>query len=257
MIKAAIFDYGDTLVRHRIPFEDILPKAVRANYRFFSKAGLKTSFEEFSAVNRDVFAEFSEVEANQDRDIPDARKYDELVRRLFPTRPRAWRSKIAGSANKRFHDFGARYRQVAKGAKATLEELESMGLKMAVLSNHSDQQALVRSLKQFELNSYFARIYSSSQLGARKPNRRAFAKCLAALRVRADQTVFVGDSLRKDVAGAKACGMVTIFVDQGTKHENLDGIQSPDFTVTTLSKIPRIIRRLNTPSFEGFPAEAQ
>ena len=245
MIRAAIFDYGDTLVCHRVPFETILPRAIRANYHFFTKAGLKLTFEEFGGLNESVFAEFAKTEAKEDRDIPDAVKYDKLVVRLFPEKSEAWRRRIADSANRRFHDFGAKYRRMGRGARASLEELKSMGLKMAVLSNHSDQQALERSLKQLKLDSYFLRIFSSSQLGVRKPDQRAFTKCLASLRVRADQTAFVGDSPRNDVAGAKASGMVTIFVDRGARPKVIDEVTPPDFTVTTLSEVPEIIRQLN------------
>ncbi|MDG6909568.1 MAG: HAD family hydrolase [Nitrososphaerota archaeon] len=246
MIRAAVFDYGDTLVHHRIPFAAILPGAVRAAYLVFAEAGFESTFEEFRSVNDSVFAGFAEAEAREDRDIPDTTKYNELARRLFPAKPVAWRRMIANSANREFHDFGAKYRLVGRGARSSLEELKSMGLKMAVLSNHSDQGALERGLKQFELDSYFFRVFSSSELGVRKPDPRAFAKCIASLRVRADKTVFVGDSLKNDIAGAKACGMTAVFVDHETNQDVPSGAPTPDFSVTTLSGIPGIIRRLNS-----------
>lgn len=247
MIRAAIFDYGNTLVCHRVPFDAILPKAVRANYRFFKKMGMRSTFEEFRGVNETVFSNFARAEAKENRDIPDLAKYTELVRRLFPSKPKTWRQRTAARANRGFHDFAAKYRQAGKGAKSTLEELKAMGLKMAVLSNHSDQGALERSLRQFRLDSYFVRIFSSSQIGVRKPDPMAFAKCLDSLALRGNQTVFVGDSPRNDAAGAKACGMVTILVDTETNREGFDELAPPDFRVTTLSEIPGIVNQLNSP----------
>lgn len=244
MIRAAIFDYGDTLVCHSVPYEAILRRAIRANYRFFTKAGYESTFEEFRGVNETVFAEFAEVEAKENRDIPDTVKYNGFVAGLFPAKPRVWRERLAERANRGFHDFGARYRRAGTGAMSSLKKLKSMGLKMVVLSNHSDQGALERSLKQFKLDSYFLRVYSSSQLGVRKPDPRAFAKCLGSLRARANQTVFVGDSPRNDIAGARACGMMTILVNRGARREHPE-VLPPDFTVTRLTEIPRIIGRLN------------
>jgi putative hydrolase of the HAD superfamily len=245
LIKGAIFDYGDTLVRHSVPFEVVLPVAVRTTYSLFAQAGLETTFEEYEAIDRRIFGMFAEVEGKENRDIPDAAKYGELIRRLFPTRSKAWRSRMATMASRRFYEVGARYRRVGRGAKPSLDKLKSMGLRMVVLSNHSSQEALVQSLRHFKLHSYFLRIYSSSELGVRKPDPKAFTKCLSVLRTRAEETVVVGDSLKNDIAGAKACGMRSVLVDWESTAEIPGGLPAPDFRVATLETIPKVVRQLN------------
>ena len=245
MIRTVIFDYGDTLVRHSVPFEILRPKAIYAIYSYFVSMGLESTFDRYNAINSSVFEAFAEIEARENRDIPDAVKYEDLVGRLFPSRSMAWRHRMARTAVRKFYEVGARYRKVARGAKPCLDELKSMGLKMAVLSNHSDQQALEHSLAQFRLESYFLRVFSSSELGVRKPDSRIFAKCLAALRTRADQTILVGDSLKNDAEGAAACGMKTILVEW-EKSEHLQCSDAPDFKVDTLAAIPKIVRKLNS-----------
>lgn len=251
MIKAAIFDYGDTLVCPRASGERILSRALHASYSVLKHAGLQVPFEEFESVDESVFETFAEVEAQEDRDIPDIIKYQELVGTFFPTKSDAWRRRVANHANTAFWDAVARNHHVARGARRSLEELKSMGLKMAVLSNHHNHRALVGHLKQLDLDRYFSCIYSSDQLGVRKPNPKAFAKCLSTTRVGAAEAIFIGDSLKNDITGAGACGMKTTLVDSESEGRSEPGkgpveLAIPDFKVSKLEEVPGIIRRLNT-----------
>jgi putative hydrolase of the HAD superfamily len=57
----------------------------------------------------------------------------------------------------------------------------------------------------------------------RKPDPRLFAAALAALGVRADQAVYVGNDMYHDVFGAQQAGMRAIFrPTQFGKHEHAD-----------------------------------
>jgi HAD superfamily hydrolase (TIGR01509 family) len=243
LIKAAIFDYGETLVLPKAPDQLVAPKAMLAAYGVFVRAGLKVTFEDFLATDMEVFGRWAQIEEKEDRDIPDVIKYNDLAKFLFPGRSEAWRRRVAGQANTWFWDVVAMNYSLAKGADRVLEDLRSMNIKMAVLSNHHSHKALVKHLKQVDLNRYFVRIFSSAQLGVRKPDRSAFEKCTSALRVRNDEAVFVGDSIRHDISGAKACGMKTVLIRK--RAAGLSEQSGADFTVTKLEEIPRIIRRLN------------
>ena len=82
MITGAIFDYGGTLVSQRVPFELMLPKAIRATYRTFAREGLKSAFEEFAALDRSVFRKFTEAESMEAIDIPDVQVIRARLERL-------------------------------------------------------------------------------------------------------------------------------------------------------------------------------
>jgi HAD superfamily hydrolase (TIGR01662 family) len=257
LIRAAIFDYGETLVWPKDRDGITVPRAMRASYAAFAQAGLKMAFAEFAAIDMSVFKEYGQLEAKENRDIPDIIKYHELAGRLFPAKSEARRKRIARQANMAFWDVVARNYSAIEGARTSLSRLESMGLKMAVLSNHHSQQALVEHLKHLELDRYFQRIFSSARLGVRKPDPRAFEKCLSALRVGGDETVFVGDSIKNDMAGAKACGMRTILFEREPKRADPSVGKGKgrtqlkatfaDFTVGRLEDVPQIIGRLNEP----------
>jgi HAD superfamily hydrolase (TIGR01509 family) len=58
----------------------------------------------------------------------------------------------------------------------------------------------------------------SSDLGAVKPSAKPFLHALTALGLPAERVVFVGDSLARDMAPAKALGMRTVWVGTGDDH---------------------------------------
>jgi HAD superfamily hydrolase (TIGR01509 family) len=250
LIRAAIFDYGETLVFPGAPDQQIVPQATLAAFGVFVRAGLKTTFEDFLVIDLSIFGKWGKIESRENRDIPDIIKYHELVGRLFPAHSGTWRRRVASQANVWFWDVVARNYRLAKGAGRALDRLESMGLQMAVLSNHRSHRALVKHLKQLGLDRYFDRIFSSAQLGVRKPDPRAFEKCLSAFRVKGEETVFIGDSIKNDIVGAKACGMKAVLLEAETKGKGSRELHStrepsPDFVVSTLSEVPMIVRRLN------------
>lgn len=55
----------------------------------------------------------------------------------------------------------------------------------------------------------------SAVVGAQKPDPRIFTAALVAVGVRPDEAVFVGDSLPRDMAGAKAMGIPHVWLSSG------------------------------------------
>ncbi len=220
-----------------------------ASYRVLARAGLSVPFEEFVTINESIFRKFAQVEAAEDRDIPDIVKYREIVGTLFPARSEEWHRRVAGQADRAFWKVVIGNFVPDESAGRSLKELKSMGLRMAVLSNHHNHRALIQHLRHLGLNRYFLHIFSSDQLGVRKPDPRAFGRCLSALKVSSEEAIFIGDSLEKDIAGAKACGMKTILVEGESPRQNdpqgRPGASSADFTIRRLAEVPGIVRILN------------
>ena len=60
--------------------------------------------------------------------------------------------------------------------------------------------------------SYFATLVDSARVGCRKPDPAIFRHALAALDVAPEAALFVGDSLRRDMLGARGIGMPHVWV---------------------------------------------
>src|SRR5207245_8160821 len=71
---------------------------------------------------------------------------------------------------------------------------------------------LTRVCEDAGLRSYFSVLVDSAQLGCEKPDPRIFQHALQALGVPASAATFVGDSLPRDMAGARGVGMRHIWL---------------------------------------------
>ena len=70
------------------------------------------------------------------------------------------------------------------------------------------------------MTEYFDPIVVSGDHGFRKPDRRLFQLALDGMGVTAEQTLYVGNDMHRDIYGAREIGMGTVMFDsdQGTKH---------------------------------------
>ena len=240
MIKAVVFDYGGTLVQGSKPWDIVRPRALRSSYHFFRRQRLRMTYDEYLAVNEDVFGRYAELEAAEGRDIPDRTKYLELVDRLFPgvskTRSRA----LATGGNDAFWLVANKNFELRDNTKECLNELEAMGVKLGLISNHHDGASLMRSLRRYRIAPRFNPIVVSEKVSVRKPDPAIFRLCLSAMGVRPKEAIYVGDVPEFDVAGAKATGMSSILIGGW----GADGPE-PDYAVKGMDEIPPIVAGLN------------
>ena len=103
------------------------------------------------------------------------------------------------------------------------------------------QSAYARGeLHKVGLLGYFDPIVVSGDHGYRKPDRRLFQSALDEMEVAAENVLYVGNDMHRDIFGAQEAGMKTVMFDsdQGTKAY-LDCM--PDYTVTDFRDLLRIL----------------
>jgi len=72
------------------------------------------------------------------------------------------------------------------------------------------------------LAEYFDTILISQEVGISKPDRRIFQMALAKLKVKAEETLFVGDNLEGDIAGCQSAGIKGIWINPWDLSNNTD-----------------------------------
>jgi putative hydrolase of the HAD superfamily len=97
-----------------------------------------------------------------------------------------------------------------EGAGDALAALERRGLALGVVSNLD--QRLPGILAGLGLARHLRAIVLPARAGAAKPDPRIFAHALAELGVGAGETLFVGDDSARDLAGARAAGLLACDV---------------------------------------------
>ena len=114
----------------------------------------------------------------------------------------------------------------------------SRDYKLGIVSNFYGNMDAV--LKSEGLARFFGAVADSRAVGAEKPDAAIFNYALSRLGARPQEAVMVGDSVKRDMAGAKNLGMAAILV--------WGGRQSPppaEFNpIETLPQLPEAIRSL-------------
>jgi putative hydrolase of the HAD superfamily len=186
-IKAVTFDAGGTLIE---PWPSvgavyaevarefgITCSAERLTSQFKDAWTLQTAFrytrEEWAAMVRHSFAGVADVSD---------RLFDAIYERF--SEPRSW--------------------LIYDDVIPTLQKLEEVGVKLAVVSNWDER--LEPLLEQLGLATYFDVIVVSSLVGAHKPDERIFHRAAAELALSPEKILHVGDSWREDVEGARGAG---------------------------------------------------
>ena len=107
--------------------------------------------------------------------------------------------------------------QPRDGVLSTLSELRRRGLRLGLVSNCTEDVALVWG--ESALASSFDAVVFSATAGCVKPDRRIYELAAQALSVEPETCIFVGDGANDEIPGAAAAGMrAVLFERNGDEH---------------------------------------
>lgn len=130
----------------------------------------------------------------------------------------------------------------------TLVELIKRGLRLAVLSDAPAMQAWQR-LHQLALAHFFDHVITFDDTGERKPSPAPFQKAMVLLGMPAEELLMVGDWPERDMRGASALGMRTVFARYGDTFNTVRS--GADFEIDDLIELLDIVENLNRADAEG------
>jgi putative hydrolase of the HAD superfamily len=128
-------------------------------------------------------------------------------------------------------------------ALEVLPQLHARGIALGLVTNSSYPMSYRdRELEAVGLLDLFPTCrLSAVDVGYLKPHRAIFDRALDSLSVRAEEAVFVGDSLHSDVRGAQGAGMFGVWrlrhPDQTAEGSDV----VPDGTILTLHELPPLL----------------
>ena len=240
MLRAVLFDWGDTLMDFRYD-EELMDAAFRAGLEALGRDDLAPADEvrehfrehfeplfwvpgtieeiEYPGLIRQALAHFG-VEPS-----------DEELARFLEAEHAAWQpARVLGATT-----------------HALLESLRSRGMRLGLVSNAFDPGWLLhRDLEQMGIAERIDHAVFSSEVGKRKPHPEIFERALEALGVAAEESLFVGDRLYEDVRGAGEVGMTTVQALWFRADEHPDGGE-PDHQAFTQMDVLNIADRLLAP----------
>lgn len=132
-------------------------------------------------------------------------------------------------------------------AVAVLQSVQDMGLRIGLISNTGMTPGTTfrTYLANTGMLDYFDTLTFSDEVKMSKPGKEIFLLTLRCLDAAPEQTVHIGDSIRNDVAGAKKCGLRTVWITGFSERDDpTDPATEPDETVNGLGAVVPAIERL-------------
>ncbi len=219
-VKAIIFDLDNTL----IDFTKMKKEATEAAIEAMIDAGLKIEKKKALRMINRLYEKYG---------IEYQKVFDKLL----------W--KIVGKVDKKILAAGVvAYRRVKEGyvepypnVIPTLIELIRRGYKLGIISDAPAFQAWSR-LAGMKLMHFFDFVIAFEETKRRKPNQLPFKLAVKKLKLKPNEIMMVGDDPRRDIAGAKKIGMVTVLAKYGQVFK---ARVKPDFEINDISELLKIL----------------
>ncbi len=244
-IRAVIFDMGGTL--EEIYYDDALRlEATRGLKRILGEHGLDKGYA-LEPLYRMVDAgmkKYGEWREETERELPASRIWSDyaLVDKDLP------RDQVAaiGEDLALYYDLHYYGRRLRPEARELLKGLSERRVRLGVISNVYSRRAVPINLARYELDHYFDAVVTSAAFGWRKPNPSIFLETARQMQLSPGECAYVGDTVSRDVAGARRSGyglaiQIKSFLTEKSDTER--DTESPDAIITDLRQVSDIITR--------------
>jgi HAD superfamily hydrolase (TIGR01549 family) len=234
MIDTVIFDLGGTLLR------DDTPDMEAGMRRLHEAAGgnQHPSAEEFLEAFQALWKEMLPSRDKNDLELH-AWSIMRLLFEMVGMRPNLSMLEL----EREFFDAAIHFK-IESGAIETLSALKDRGCKVGLLSNTLfSEEVLHEQLEHFGMRRFFDSYVISSAYGIRKPNPAIFKVALQHLHSQPEQSLYIGDTPRFDIAGANRSGMVSVWYNP--KGEEEPASPKPQHVIGRLEDIMYLLELLN------------
>jgi putative hydrolase of the HAD superfamily len=248
MLKALIFDMGGTLeeVVHKPEYN---LSCGRALLSYLKRHGMSIPLEaeEFMDRLEERYRSYRKWGTEQKRELPPFELWSQWFLRDLDYKPDRLEVIADQLANLWERNFYRRF--LRPEAPAMLEALSAQGLRLGLISNTSSHSQVIEILYRYGIRHYFTCIYLSVSSGFRKPHPELFLAAALDLEALPEECIYVGDTISRDVRGARKAGyrgtirinsMLTEGADGGPSQEK----EEADYLITSLDEIPGIVSEI-------------
>lgn len=238
-IRAVVFDLGGTL--EEIHYDErSRQEAARGLQALLSRHGLNPglALPDLQAAVEMGFAGYQRWREQTMIELPPERVWIEYVFRhqdLMPDRLAAAAEDLTFYYENHFYT-----RTLRSEASAVLAELRGRGFHLAIISNIISRTLVPHNLALYGVDHFFNPIVTSAGLGLRKPDPRIFLETARLLGLRPAACAYVGDTVSRDVTGARGAGygmaiQIRSFLTDKSDRETETEV--PDAVVCDLAEV--------------------
>jgi putative hydrolase of the HAD superfamily len=242
-IKGVFFDYGGVL-ENIFPDEASYNRGISIIRGIVDKIGIAITEKDLaSAAKRGIAAYESWYRKNDYRELQNEELWTCFVLKAWcDTDEEICRAVegVAENLSSIFEYYLYRHRP-RRDLVRVVRTLYQNQYTLAIVSNTISRTLIPERLKRFGIDRYFTTVILSSVTGYRKPSGQIFSEALRYTGLKADQCMYIGDTLSRDVGGSHAAGFAkTVLLPSGltaSKDKNYRGNVTPDHTVESLIQI--------------------
>ncbi len=231
-LRALLFDLGGTLTTRDVEDRVVDEAALSSLMYYLASKGIEISEEDF--LTR-YWAHYHMIHDLRERfmiEIPMSIWLGGFVYRSFPKVA----NEILNTIEATIVNSRVKSAILFTETVSVLEELQSKYL-LGVVTNTSSDQVARQILRSLRLNRFFECVITSAEFGVRKPYPGIFLCALRELYAKAEDAMFIGDSLKYDIVGAKMSHIKSCFINhKGVKPPR--GSAQPDLIVENLAELP-------------------
>jgi putative hydrolase of the HAD superfamily len=125
--------------------------------------------------------------------------------------------------------------------KPTLSRLRKKGYKLAIISDAPAIKAWVR-LVAMDMDSLFDVVVTFDDTKRRKPHYLPFKNVLEKLKLGPREVMMVGDNIKRDIVGARALGIKTVFARYGLVGKPRKAVKA-DFQIDKIEDLLKIMNK--------------
>jgi putative hydrolase of the HAD superfamily len=249
MLKAVLFDMGGTLEDVAHTPECNLPCGEKIlSYLSSHNIFLDSGPEEFMRRCEEKYREYRKWGTENHRELSPYEIWSGYYLKDYAVDQEKLRIIAENLANIWERNF---YTRSMRGeTPELLEQLKKRNIPMGVISNTASLTHVIENLHEMNIHHYFAGcIYLSSLSGYRKPGPRIFIEAAADLGAKPEEAVYVGDTVSRDVRGARAAGFLAVIrinseLTAGSDAGYHTAGEEADYFVKSLLEIPPIVDSL-------------
>jgi len=130
------------------------------------------------------------------------------------------------------------------GVAETVKELNERGYPMCIVTDAHSRDATLR-LEKIGLLPFFTGMVAYDMVQVKKPAPDPFLAALEMMRASPDNTLLVGDSIRRDIEPCARLGIRTVYARYGDRFADGRGDPGADFFIDRLDQLPAIIDQIN------------